>query len=496
MTRGQFPPEASQQLDSAFHAFFLGRHQEAASLFARMERTLAEHPLHAESSTVMRAWSDLSKGMELLTRSELNEALTFFQDAYRGFASSGSDAEAQRAEAFLTVCQAQELAFQGQFQKAGERFERAAELLDRLADVEEHEEDSFRLMWRECRTERHMCAVFEQAGERDFDGAEVSLARAKQAARTPLEMDSKMASVLAYYEAYLLCGEGIVLLERARYLVASFVPARAEALIDSAAKAFGAACTTLRELGPIPAGWTTMRQLYEAFGASCTAEAMASRAVLCLTGGDLSGAISAGRMASDSYESASRAFAQAGLRGAPGARAAARQRDAFASMANELVARDHSLFRSAVVVEYLAGRGASELPARDFDELRRAYHSGAWRLSIICAGGLIEALLIEAIQRRWVLVKRRCALSTGASKRQVLTWSLIDLIERSAKAGLVSAGTKFLSDALREHRNLVHPGKEQRGRYRIDGPTASAALSVLQTVVEDLSRSASVAAGG
>jgi hypothetical protein len=143
--------------------------------------------------------------------------------------------------------------------------------------------------------------------------------------------------------------------------------------------------------------------------------------------------------------------------------------------------RSHSLFGYIATASLpLQGTLGTQV-ARDLEELGAAFSVRAWRLSIIGAGALLEGLTLHALKEHYTAQQ-----AAPAVLDQLQKMALADLLERAANQRLISQGSRLIGDALREHRNLVHPGKEERSRYRIDQTTASAALDVLLCVIKDL----------
>jgi hypothetical protein len=144
--------------------------------------------------------------------------------------------------------------------------------------------------------------------------------------------------------------------------------------------------------------------------------------------------------------------------------------------------RSHAVFAWADthIVEIPGALG--EQLGRDLAELQRAFAVRAWRLSLIATGSALEGLLLHAL---------RCHDPSADCSRV----GLAELLDRAARAGLVSQGTRLMSDALREHRNLIHPAVEERKNYRVDMDVAAAALSVLHAVLDDVAKLSRAARG-
>lgn len=122
---------------------------------------------------------------------------------------------------------------------------------------------------------------------------------------------------------------------------------------------------------------------------------------------------------------------------------------------------------------------------RDYSEIQKAYIAQCWKSVIILSGGAIEAMLLDRLSRQ----PERAKASTKAPREADLTkWDLAKLIDVSVDLGYVSLGAEKLSHAVREYRNLVHPGNEIRNRLTFGAEEARIALEVLHLVWRDHSK--------
>ena len=62
-------------------------------------------------------------------------------------------------------------------------------------------------------------------------------------------------------------------------------------------------------------------------------------------------------------------------------------------------------------------------------------------------------------------------------------WRLADMVSVAEKLGLLSKGTMHLGHALREFRNLVHPGKQLGDQVLISEGEANVAMEIVQIVI-------------
>lgn len=189
------------------------------------------------------------------------------------------------------------------------------------------------------------------------------------------------------------------------------------------------------------------------------------------------------------YDKARSQLGQAEKLDPTGFRVAAKQRDFWLRMA-EVTERDgdHQYDYEPPFDRIIKNIQLVEIVRRDYREILIAFHGSAWKSSLVGIGGLLEALLIDAVQSNWQQVLQKCTLSQKDAAEPVTEWKLVHLIERSTRADLISKGNKHYSDALRDYRNLVHPGKEIGSSDDISEGAVKTALAALHLVIEDLKR--------
>jgi len=150
-------------------------------------------------------------------------------------------------------------------------------------------------------------------------------------------------------------------------------------------------------------------------------------------------------------------------------------------------------------VSHLAGSDFSfmsnvklrEIVERDYAELLLAKNASASKTRLILSGGLVEALLLDALERNNDRALGAKTAEKDRGKIKALNdWNLSSLINVAAELSLISDGSARLSDVIRDFRNLVHAGKERRGDYVIGEHEAQAAEAGLSAVVRDLQQRA------
>lgn len=159
-------------------------------------------------------------------------------------------------------------------------------------------------------------------------------------------------------------------------------------------------------------------------------------------------------------------------------------RDIFAECPDE---RHEEKYSS---VRFIADTGLRETIELDLGEAWRAASEGGYKAATVLAGSAVEALLLWAIQTR--REQHPDAPISGPldgfpdSKKDPTEWQLATCIAFAAAHGLIGRECNAAASLLRDARNLIHPGREQRKGIRIGRGAAYGALSALDLVIEDL----------
>jgi hypothetical protein len=116
----------------------------------------------------------------------------------------------------------------------------------------------------------------------------------------------------------------------------------------------------------------------------------------------------------------------------------------------------------------------------DLSTATSALHNGEWKASTVLAGGVVEALLLWAIQRDPKLL-------AGVKKKGAPEdWGLAVLIDVAEQLKLLQPNTASQARLAKDFRNLIHPGRAQRTKEVCDRGTALTALAAAELVVRDL----------
>jgi hypothetical protein len=140
-------------------------------------------------------------------------------------------------------------------------------------------------------------------------------------------------------------------------------------------------------------------------------------------------------------------------------------------------------------LDFLDDEALTTALRRDLGELETAAGNGLWKCSLLLCGSIVEAALIDVLDRRPDLAITY--LKKG--KKFPDDASLHDLIAMGGDDDLIGGGNRLLSDTavafaktITEHRDLIHPHAEVRAHIRVDKDTAEGMIHLLKLVVRDL----------
>jgi hypothetical protein len=123
---------------------------------------------------------------------------------------------------------------------------------------------------------------------------------------------------------------------------------------------------------------------------------------------------------------------------------------------------------------------------RDYAELSRIRDGVKSRM--ILAGGLIEALLLDALKEVEPLA---LAASTAPKDRTKAVkpldqWALGSMLDVAVELKIIDVAAQKFGHGVRDYRNLIHPGLEIRSKQKVASAEAEIAEKVLGLIIRDL----------
>ncbi len=124
----------------------------------------------------------------------------------------------------------------------------------------------------------------------------------------------------------------------------------------------------------------------------------------------------------------------------------------------------------------------------DWEEANRVHNqSQAWKSCIVLCRGIIEGMLIDALERDEAQAQR---LYRGREKSPLADWDLKDVIQVAEGLRILDRATAKRCDALRDDGNLIHPVRQVRQRITVGETKAGLALATVRECHENLLRRA------
>jgi hypothetical protein len=110
----------------------------------------------------------------------------------------------------------------------------------------------------------------------------------------------------------------------------------------------------------------------------------------------------------------------------------------------------------------------------DHRELEQCLTTESWKAAHVLAGSIVEAVLVDSL------------IVAGQKTPDPTTLGLADLIVTAKKAGLLTQKTADLSSAVKNFRNLIHPGRAKRLGETVDGDSARVGNALVGMIVRDV----------
>jgi hypothetical protein len=115
----------------------------------------------------------------------------------------------------------------------------------------------------------------------------------------------------------------------------------------------------------------------------------------------------------------------------------------------------------------------------DWREAQDVYQVRGWKSCVILCGGILEAVLLAALAQ------------SGQKRAESRGRDLAALLEAARARGLLGASAPPLGLALREFRDLIHPGAAAGGRLEVTRDEAESALTAVRTCLRQLAHETS-----
>ena len=140
---------------------------------------------------------------------------------------------------------------------------------------------------------------------------------------------------------------------------------------------------------------------------------------------------------------------------------------------------------------FITNPGLRQVLLQDSVEAHRAYAAGSYKASALLAGGLIEGMLMDKLQRPEMMSRPEYfkAVSRFPHVDTEINWnrvSLSQLIDGAREVGLLTESACRLAQGARDFRDTVHPNAELREGIRAGREEAQLLLALVELVHRDL----------
>jgi hypothetical protein len=140
-------------------------------------------------------------------------------------------------------------------------------------------------------------------------------------------------------------------------------------------------------------------------------------------------------------------------------------------------------------VQFMRNAKLHKIVERDYAELQGVRSTGGVKSRYVLCGGLIEALLLDALlgeEPRAKAAKKSPKVKGGGKVEPLLDWNLGELIDVALELRVIETDVEKFSHAVRNYRNLIHPGKEIQSQQKVAEEEAAIAEKVLEIVIREL----------
>lgn len=138
--------------------------------------------------------------------------------------------------------------------------------------------------------------------------------------------------------------------------------------------------------------------------------------------------------------------------------------------------------------DFISDLALQQQLASDWREAQSVHKIKAWKSCVLLCGSVIEGMLLDVLSRDEQRASDAYKRLRRKSAPEISRWNLVDLVEVAGELSILDKGTIYLGHALREFRNLIHPGKLIREKIIVTEEEADIALSAVKICLRALSR--------
>jgi hypothetical protein len=136
----------------------------------------------------------------------------------------------------------------------------------------------------------------------------------------------------------------------------------------------------------------------------------------------------------------------------------------------------HSISVIDPTFSLIRNREIRKILISDFRDLQGCLENGLWKPAVVLAGSIIEAVIFDFL------------VSEGVAIEDISNVTLGGLISRAKDKSVINEKTEKISSAIKDYRNLIHPGRSVADGLSAEQATAEIASSLLSLVLDDISK--------
>lgn len=121
-----------------------------------------------------------------------------------------------------------------------------------------------------------------------------------------------------------------------------------------------------------------------------------------------------------------------------------------------------------------------KLLEKDWQEAQQVHNAGAWKSCVLLCGSILEGIIMNALSKDWPNARNEFSRRKRQSAPPLNEWDLVDLVEVANRLKTFPKGTIHLSNAVREFRNLIHPGRQIREHIQVTEEQANIAINAVR----------------
>jgi len=140
----------------------------------------------------------------------------------------------------------------------------------------------------------------------------------------------------------------------------------------------------------------------------------------------------------------------------------------------------------SISMDFIRNEDIRKQAESDYREIQECHRSESWKAAIVLTGSCLEGMLLDQILQRQVELES----TTSAPPRDPYEWNLFEVVNVCVELGIIKAAQFNLSEAVREFRNVIHPGRIIRKEIQFGREEARIGLETLKALIRDLSRQA------